>query len=105
MGYFYKPNDTLEKQINEYFDGLEKCNRECFDGALSVILLGSLSRGEATWIETENGPLMVSDIEYFTVYPDGFTRFDEFSQKEADTARAVFGKDRSSLFHIDNSRC
>jgi hypothetical protein len=103
MSYFYKENAYLESLIAQYFEKLSLYNDQNCKGELSVILLGSLSRGEGTWIETENGPLMLSDIEYFTVYPDGFTGFDEFSKKESDIARSVFGEDRSSLFHIDNS--
>lgn len=103
MGYFYKECRLLEDKIGLYFDKISEYNqKECGDG-LSVILLGSLSRGEGTWIETENGPLMLSDIEYFTVYPDGFTGLSQYTEKLTEIADEVFGKDSSSLFHIDNS--
>lgn len=103
MAYFYKENEPLEQLICRYFDGIRKYSDENWNGKLSVILLGSLSRGEATWIETESGPLMVSDIEYFTVYPEDFDDFEGFRAHEAKVAKEVFGEDRSSLFHIDNS--
>ena len=103
MGYFYKENKALEQLIDSYFKGIEKYSNENSDGLLSVILLGSLSRGEATWIETKNGPLMVSDIEFFTVYPEGFSDLKGYLEYCDNVANEVFGKDNSSLFHIDNA--
>lgn len=103
MGYFYKENKALEQLIDSYFKGIEKYSNENTDGLLSVILLGSLSRGEATWIETKNGPLMVSDIEFFTVYPEGFSDLKGYLEYCKSVANEVFGKDNSSLFHIDNA--
>ncbi len=103
MSFFYKENKTLENLINQYFNAIDNYSKQTYDGKVSVILLGSLSRGEATWIETENGFRMVSDIEYFTVYPKGFTDFKNFSEFLDRTAKEVFGNQDSKLFHIDNS--
>ena len=102
MAYFYKENPALEAQINEYFKRLSDYNDEAFGGALSLILLGSLSRGEATWT-SDGGLRLLSDIEYFTVYPQGFNAFGEFEKFSQEAAKAVFGEGNSALFHIDNT--
>lgn len=103
MSYFYKENLELQRAVDTYFAQLSAYNDANFDGALSIILLGSLSRGEATWLQTDAGPVMVSDIEFFTVYPEGFTAFRQFDEAMADAARNVFPEQTSSLFHIDNT--
>lgn len=103
MKYFYKENAQLEGKIDDFFRALSQYNDVHCDGELSVILLGSLSRGEATWLEKDGRPIMVSDIEFFTVYPEGFTGFDEFTVFMDKTAGEVFADQDSELFHIDNS--
>ena len=103
MAYFYKENPVLETQINEYFARLAAYN-DCYcDGKLSVLLLGSLSRGEGTWQVTDAGVRMLSDIEYFTVYPDGFSGLAEFADFAKEAQREVFADQDSTLFHIDNT--
>ena len=103
MKYFYKENQALQRAIDGYFAELSAYNDANFHGALSIILLGSLSRGEATWIQTDGGPVMVSDIEFFTVYPEGFTGFGQFDKAMEEAARKVFPEQTSKLFHIDNT--
>lgn len=103
MRYFYNENLSLQESIDGYFAQLAACNEEHFDGCLSVILLGSLSRGEATWVEADGEPVMVSDIEFFTVYPDGFTRFEEFDRAIKEAGEKYFFRQNSVLFHVDNT--
>ena len=102
MSYFHKENSVLQKSVDDYFARVSEYNEKRFAGRLSVLLLGSLSRGEGTWEQTENGVRLLSDIEYFTIYPEGFTEFAEFEATTAEIGRTVFGE-QSSLFHIDNS--
>ena len=103
MAYFYRENPVLEAQVERYFARLSEYNDTYCDGKLSVILLGSLSRGEGTWQKTDNGVRMLSDIEYFTVYPDGFDGFSAFTDFEKEVQREVFADQDSSLFHVDNT--
>lgn len=103
MAYFYKDNPALEAQVDRYFARLSEYNDTYCDGKLSVLLLGSLSRGEGTWQSTETGTRLLSDIEYFTVYPDGFTDFDAFTDFSTEVQREIFADQDSSLFHIDNT--
>ena len=103
MAYFYKANEALEAQVNRYFARLAEYNDTYCGGRLSVLLLGSLSRGEGTWQPTETGARMLSDIEYFTIYPDGFDGFDTFTDYANEVQREVFADQDSSLFHIDNT--
>ncbi len=103
MKYFYRENPFLEELVDKYFYCIEEYNKNTFNEELSVILLGSLSRGEATWIENEDGFSIISDIEFFTVYPQGFDRFSEFTNFIEATAKEVFKDQKSSLFHIDNT--
>ena len=53
MKYFYRENPELEQKIDEFFRALSRYNDTHYNGELSIILLGSLSRGEATWLEGE----------------------------------------------------
>lgn len=103
MAYFYKENTALEAQIDCYFARLSEYNDTHCGGKLSVILLGSLSRGEGTWQSTDTGVRMLSDIEYFTVYPDGFEGLADFADFSKEVQREVFADQDSSLFHIDNT--
>ncbi len=103
MAYFYKDNPMLEEKVNRYFARLSEYNNTYCDGQLSVLLLGSLSRGEGTWQATEKGPRMLSDIEYFTVYPDGFDGLAAFADFSKEVQWEVFADQDSSLFHIDNT--
>ena len=103
MAYFYKENPALEAQVDLYFARLAEYNDTYCDGKLSVLLLGSLSRGEGTWQTTDTGVRMLSDIEYFTVYPDGFSDFDAFTDFSKEAQREVFADQDSTLFHIDNT--
>ena len=102
MQYFYHDNPALREAIDEYFATLAAYNDAHFDGCLSILLLGSLSRGEATWVDTAAGPVMASDIEFFTVYPVGFDRFSEFDAAMDEAAQKCFAAFTSTLFHIDN---
>lgn len=102
MRYFYRENSVLEKMTDSYFSDIADYNNKRFGGKLSVILLGSLSRGEGTWEQTESGYRLLSDIEYFTVYPDGFNEFSEYTAETEKIGKSIFGK-QSALFHIDNS--
>lgn len=103
MAYFYKENPELEARIDRYFARLAEYNDTHCDGTLSVILLGSLSRGEGTWQTTATGVRLLSDIEYFTVYPDGFTEQSAFADFANEAQREVFADQDSALFHIDNT--
>lgn len=103
MSYFYKENKQLEELVDSYFQAIEKYNNTYCNGELSVILLGSLSRGEGSFIETENGIKVLSDIEYFTVYPQGFTGFNDFTKFCKKASKEIFLSQNSTLFHIDNT--
>ena len=103
MAYFYKENPALEAQVDRYFARLAEYNDTYCDGKLSVLLLGSLSRGEGTWQPTATGARLLSDIEYFTVYPDGFTEQSAFTDFAKEAQREVFADQDSTLFHIDNT--
>ncbi len=103
MKYFYKENRYLEELIDRYFSRISEYNKTKFNGELSVVLLGSLSRGEATWIESSEGFSMISDIEFFTVFPKGFNGFAEFTNFIEATAEEIFKDQKSTLFHIDNT--
>ena len=103
MSYFYKENKELEEKVNRYFSGLSDFNNKHFDGKMSVVLLGSLSRGEGSWINESGRDVLVSDIEFFTVYPEEIASFKEYDEFITSYAREVFGENASSLFNADNS--
>ena len=101
MAYFYKENSALEAQVNRYFARLSEYNDTYCDGKLSILLLGSLSRGEGTWHPTDTGARILSDIEYFIVCPDDFAEQSAFIDFAKEAQREVFFDQDCSLFHID----
>lgn len=103
MNYFHKEHPALRSAVDRFFAELGTYNELYCGGKLSVILLGSLSRGEATWIETDAGAAMLSDIEFFTVYDQGFEDFAAFDRAIRAAAEQAFPDQTSSLFHIDNT--
>lgn len=103
MKYFFRENKQLEWQIDAFFHHLALYNKEHFDGCLSVILLGSLSRGEASWKYEDGEAFLVSDIEFFTVYPKGFSCHAEFDKVISQASNMCFTHQKSKLFHIDNT--
>ena len=96
MAYFYKEHPVLEAQVDRYFARLAEYNDTYCEGKLSVLLLGSLSRGEGTWQATETGVRLLSDIEYFTIYPDGFTEQSAFANFAKEVEREVFADQDSA---------
>ena len=104
MKYFYKENSVLEKKIAIFFAKLSDWNQTYCNGELSILLLGSLSRGEGSWIVDDSGQfLIISDIEFFTIYPKGFKGFQEFLVYLAKLKEDIFFDQSSLLFHIDNT--
>ena len=99
MKYFFSENLELEQKIDQFFDILSDKNKQKYAGELSILLLGSLSRGEATWSVTADGRFqLLSDIEFFTAYPDGFAAFESFSADIDCATVKVFGEKNINLF-------
>lgn len=106
MSYFYKENQELEEKVQYFFYLLSKVNKYKYNSEISIILLGSLSRGEGSWMMDENNnTILLSDIEFLTIHPDNFDEFKEFDKDIKDAAYAAFENEFSALFHIDNSYC
>ena len=104
MSYFYKENLALERQVNHFFSILSEVNDRKYSGSLSILLLGSMSRGEATWQMTADGRVQIlSDIEFFTVFPDGFSPFQSFTEEIKRASCDAFGTENLNLFHVDNT--
>lgn len=103
MSYFYRESPLLEEKLFLYFKGLADYNDKYFDGKLSVVLLGSFSRGEGTAIQENGKEILLSDIEFFTVYPDGVLPTKEYEEFIQSYAKEIFFENASSLFHVDNS--
>ena len=103
MNYFYVPNIELEDSINTFFNKLSEINETKYDGQLSVILLGSLSRGEGSWGVNHGQLILYSDIEFFTVVPSSFNKKGLFAEEIQKTAAECFSKYGGDLFHVDNT--
>lgn len=103
MKYFHEPNHILEMAIDRFFHVLTVTNNERYNGQLSILLLGSLSRGEATWTYKDNQLVLLSDIEFFTFYPQGFSDFPFFDNEIKKAAAQIKEEIGSSLFHVDNT--
>lgn len=104
MSYFYIDNPVLEQQVNRFFSILSEANARKYGGNLSILLLGSMSRGEATWQKNAKGKIqLLSDIEFFTVFPDSFSEFSSFTADIRNASEEAFGSDHLNLFHVDNT--
>lgn len=103
MKYFWKDNIELSAQVDNFFTYLSESIEEKFNNQLTIVLLGSMSRGEATWKCEDGKNIIISDLEFFTICPSGFNRTEEFN-KEIEIAKVLTFKDQNSvLFHIDNT--
>lgn len=103
MNYFWNEKAELSKQVDSFFEYLAKVNDTRFDGQLTIVLLGSMSRGEATWTYEKGKFQIISDLEFFTIYPSSFSNNKAF-EAEIQNGKNLFFVDQDSiLFHIDNT--
>lgn len=102
MIFFSKCNPLLEDKVNLYFKKIEEINIKKYHGQISIILLGSLSRGEGSWYKRENDIILLSDIEFLTIIPKGFTEKKELEEELHSVAKDIFGSN-TSFFHIDST--
>ena len=89
--------------MNHFFSILSESNEQKYGGSLSILLLGSMSRGEATQMTMDGRVQILSDIEFFTVFPDGFSAFQSFTEDIKRASFDAFGEDNLNLFHVDNT--
>ena len=101
MSYFLRPNRELQMMVDDFFAAVSRYNDSECNAQLSVLLLGSLSKGEGSWISTENGAKMLSDVEFFVVYPADFCVLPAAKQQIEHLAKSSFSGQKSSLFHVD----
>lgn len=99
--FFWTINEHLEAEVMKYFAMLEEYNETYFGGQISILLLGSMSRGEASWKTINGVDTIVSDIEFFTIVPQGFNQYDKLNWALDEAKKESFPDQDSSLFHID----
>ncbi|HPJ21455.1 MAG TPA: hypothetical protein PLH18_03765 [Clostridia bacterium] len=66
--YFYNDDEDLGSRLDIYFDEVEKMVTRDYGGELSVLLIGSLAREEATWREYNGVKRLMSDIDFFIIH-------------------------------------
>lgn len=101
MSFFICEIPALEQKIRDFFRDLAEFDRNNFGGVLSALLLGSLSKGEGTWIQTPGGDRMLSDLEFFLLCPDDFSQTQTLQKELQTLRRRYFAEQDSPLFHID----
>ena len=99
--YCFKKNDSIQLRLEQYFDELRRSIENKFENNVSVLLVGSLSRGEGTWIKKNDKYSLISDIEFFVIYNNEKISDIEYVIQEVN--RNVFGDDQLEVFHIDYS--
>lgn len=99
--FFWFTNEHLEMKVENFFKMLEYYNQTEFDGKVSMLLLGSMSRGEASWKTINGVDTIVSDIEMLTLLPKGFTKFSRLHEVFDEAKSKCFSDQHSVLFHID----
>ena len=67
--FFWTANFHLQNEVEKYFYMLESFNQKEFEGKISILLLGSLSRGEGSWKTIDGVDTIVSDVEFLTLVP------------------------------------
>lgn len=100
MKYFSEDCPELSKKIDLFFHILAQCNDQYYSGKLSIILLGSLSREEASWFNDNGCFCLLSDIEFFVVHPCSIKNFEILEKTAKEAEREIFATE-SKLFHID----
>ena len=103
--YFWTENKQLEHRVKCFFDTIEEYNQREFEGGISMLLLGSMSRGEASWKNIDGIDTIVSDIEVMTLLPQDFTKIDRLYEVFEESKKKCFVDQNSSLFHIDYCVC
>lgn len=98
----YTNNKDVDKFIDAYLQQLKMLVKKNCDGKVSVLLIGSLARGEGTWKYINSIPELVSDIEYLIIYEEGFITNN--LRDEIDRLNQIYvNASHSSTFHIDYS--
>lgn len=100
--FFWTDNEHLQAEVEGYFTMLEEYNQSEFNGEISILLLGSMSRGEGSWNNIDGVDTIVSDIEFITQIPVGFGKPDRLNEVFEIAKNKCFPDQKSSLFHIDN---
>lgn len=103
MGYFKQQNAVLDRLIDDYFINISKYINDYWNGDLIVLLLGSMSRSEGTWMNIDSHDLIISDLEFFTIHPKSFLDFRKYEDIIQTLGKEMFSGVVSDLFHIDNT--
>lgn len=101
MGYFYRPNPGLEQRNDGYFRALDAVNRTEYGGRLSLILNGSLARGEGSWITRSGTDDLISDLEFYVVYRGRRPDLRRLRDRIEAAGRVFTDKGALDSFHID----
>jgi|GEM_PF-1118980 len=107
MNYFAKSHDSLDTLIDEFFQCIIKeiCLNE--NNIVSILLLGSLSRGEGTWNIVNNKLAIESDIEFFIVHNPSLKTKKLIVEKIDNIKDRILKKNDivilANTFHIDYS--
>lgn len=99
--FFWSENKHLETEVKSFFDTIEEYNQKEFNGEISMLLLGSMSRGEASWKTINGVDTIVSDIEVLTHLPHEFSKLERLYQVFEIAKAQCFPDQHSPLFHID----
>lgn len=104
MSFFYYENKLLEEKLADYLNEIKTVTKNKYGNRFSLVLIGSMSRNEATWEKTESGSLLLmSDIEFLLVYQCGLQNIDKIEKDIQDIGYRILGDYASPLFHIDIS--
>ena len=99
MKYFSEDCPELSKKIDLFFHILARCNDQYYSGKLSIILLGSLSREEASWFNDNGCFCLLSDIEFFVVHPCSIKNFAILEKTVKEAEREIFATE-SNFIHL-----
>ncbi len=99
--YCFEKNDYIQKQLEGYFSLLRVAMEENFGESVSILLVGSLSRGEGTWVRKSDKTYLVSDIEYFVIIEDRTLEKLAIKNIIDEVNNSFFVDKQAGSFHID----
>jgi len=100
LHFFLKENTVLTSKVNTFLDEIKNiCIRyNCIE---SLILIGSLSRNEGSFIEADGSYLITSDAEFLLILRDRKSIIDSKFFDEVEKIKSNTFQSESKLFHVD----
>ena len=96
----YTNNEEINHRIDSFFNDSRARSCAYEKGIVTIILIGSLARGEGTWKILGEKSTLVSDVEFWIVH-NGSIDFGSIRKKMQELSSLYSSKFASHTFHVD----